>query len=194
MDEYLVPYDGQLAKPEQTMLVDDTFGRWLNELQGRKILVILDNCYAGGQAEGAKKTVADTQMRKGSKALPTPTLRSRPGIALKGGLGMRHGEDFLDEVNRIDRLRFRGAKDIGGAVVLMAASEPNQIAFEMPDDKGSVLTVYLTQALRGAPSRYTPEAAFSQIKPEIEEYVRKTFETSQSPVLTGSSPGLFLRP
>jgi hypothetical protein len=196
MDEYLVPYDGVLAKPEQTMLIDDAFGRWLNELQGRKIFVILDNCYSGGQAEGTKRPVVEGQKPKGVKALPVPSPRMRPGIALKGGLGGRHGEDFLDEVNRIDRLRFKGgrAKDIGGAVVLMAASEPNQIAFEMPSDEGSVLTVFLTKALRSAPSRYTPEAAYGQIKTEVAEYVQRTFQTTQTPVLTGNSPGLLIRP
>ena len=194
MDEYLVPYDGVLARPEETMLVDDTFGRWLNELQGRKVLVILDNCYSGGQAKGMKGRLGDQALRpKGVKALPAQDLGQRPGLGLKGVISSRRLEGFQDEVNRIDRLRFR-SKDIGGAVVLLAASEASQIAFEMPNDEGSVLTYYLTKALRSAPSRYTPEAAYNQIKKDVEDYVQQAFQTTQTPVLTGNSPGLLIRP
>jgi caspase domain-containing protein/uncharacterized protein DUF4384 len=53
-DEYLVPHDGQLTDAEtirRTMLLDDTFGRWLQELDGRRVLVVLDTCHSGGQGQ-----------------------------------------------------------------------------------------------------------------------------------------------
>src|SRR5207248_1192572 len=57
-DEYLVPYDGRLGSTDEvrgTMLMDKTFGRWVQELDGRKLIVILDACHSGGQIQGAAK-------------------------------------------------------------------------------------------------------------------------------------------
>ena len=59
-DEYLVPYDAQisnLATIRRTMLMDDAFGRWLQDLDGRKVAVILDTCFSGGQSSAAKNLV-----------------------------------------------------------------------------------------------------------------------------------------
>jgi hypothetical protein len=57
MSEYLVPYDGKLgtvAQVRSSMLLDVTFARWVQALEGRKVIVILDACHSGGQAAGAK--------------------------------------------------------------------------------------------------------------------------------------------
>ena len=57
-DEYLVPYDGQRLRIDdirQTMLVDDTFGRWMQGLDGRQIVLVLDTCYAGGQPRASAR-------------------------------------------------------------------------------------------------------------------------------------------
>ncbi|MDO4583370.1 MAG: caspase family protein [Planctomycetia bacterium] len=48
-DETLVLYDSRRLEPE-TQLLDDTFGRWIQNLDGRKILVILDACHSAGLA------------------------------------------------------------------------------------------------------------------------------------------------
>ena len=56
-DEYLVPYDGNLddvATIRKTMIMDDTFGRWIQELDGRRVLIVLDTCHSGGQSSGQK--------------------------------------------------------------------------------------------------------------------------------------------
>jgi len=56
-DEYLVPYDAQVGSLEEvrnSMLMDDTFGRWMQDLDGRKVVVILDTCFSGGQSAAAK--------------------------------------------------------------------------------------------------------------------------------------------
>jgi serine/threonine protein kinase len=47
MDEYLVPYDGTLKGP-RGMILDDDFARWMEQLVGRRIGVILDSVYSGG--------------------------------------------------------------------------------------------------------------------------------------------------
>lgn len=48
-DETLVLYDSKRLDPD-TQLLDDTFGRWMQNLDGRKILVILDACHSAGNA------------------------------------------------------------------------------------------------------------------------------------------------
>jgi len=66
LDEYLVPYDGNTASlkdARRTMVMDDEFGRWIQELDGRRILVILDACFSGGQATG--KGLGDAPIAKG---------------------------------------------------------------------------------------------------------------------------------
>lgn len=57
LDEYLVPRDGDSTDIDtirKTMLLDDLFARWLLELDGRKIAVIIDTCYAAGAHKNAK--------------------------------------------------------------------------------------------------------------------------------------------
>ncbi len=60
-DEYLIPHDGVFALEQlrQTMLIDDMFGRWLQALDGRKIILILDACNSGGQIKGARSLPTD---------------------------------------------------------------------------------------------------------------------------------------
>ena len=56
-EEYLVPFGGRLDDLEtirRTMLLDDTFGRWMQDLDGRKVVLILDACHSGGLVAGAK--------------------------------------------------------------------------------------------------------------------------------------------
>jgi WD40 repeat protein/serine/threonine protein kinase len=48
---YLVPHDGKLDSEEATMLLDRTFARWIEALEDREVLVILDTVHAGGMAE-----------------------------------------------------------------------------------------------------------------------------------------------
>jgi hypothetical protein len=57
LSEYLVPYDGKLGRAAEvraSMLLDVTFARWVQALDGRKVVIILDACHSGGQAAGAK--------------------------------------------------------------------------------------------------------------------------------------------
>ena len=54
LDEYLVPDDAELGKPE-TMLLDDMFARWMAALDGRQVFIVLDNCYSGGSSKGVAR-------------------------------------------------------------------------------------------------------------------------------------------
>ena len=61
-DEFLVPHDGKLEKIEETMILDDALGRWIQELDGRKVVIILDACHSGGQAEGKGLDFLDSEL------------------------------------------------------------------------------------------------------------------------------------
>ncbi len=52
-DEYLVPYDFRMNDPN-TRLVDDEFGRIIQDFDGRRVVVILDTCHSGGLSEATK--------------------------------------------------------------------------------------------------------------------------------------------
>ncbi|MEQ8791508.1 MAG: caspase family protein [Pirellulaceae bacterium] len=62
-DETLAPYDidngtadmtiqQRLARLAETEIRDDTLARWIQELQGRHVVLILDTCHSGGVVEG----------------------------------------------------------------------------------------------------------------------------------------------
>jgi hypothetical protein len=53
-DEVLVTYDGDSDDVEGTMILDDMLGRWVQDFVGCEMLVIIDACFAGGQARNEK--------------------------------------------------------------------------------------------------------------------------------------------
>ena len=57
LDEFLVPYNASPEDLEGTVVMDDTLGRWIQALDGRRVVIILDCCYSGGQA--ADKGIKD---------------------------------------------------------------------------------------------------------------------------------------
>ena len=52
-DETLVLYDSKPNDPK-TQLIDDDFGRWVQNLSGRKVLFLLDTCHSSGMGNRAK--------------------------------------------------------------------------------------------------------------------------------------------
>ena len=160
------------------MLLDDTVARWAAELDGRKILFVLDNCFSGGSSKG----VLDSQ-RNDIKGLDGPA-----------GPGDR-AVDFLDgELAR--------AKDLGQVdTAILAASRADQAAWEMADGRGSVLTVLFLEAL-GSPKtdankdgQLSLVEVYDGIKTSVADYVRKTFAAEQTPVLIDNARGsIIIRP
>ena len=177
LDEYLVPHDGVLGKPD-TMILDDTFARWMQQLEGRKIAVILDNCYSGGSSKsfGPRKELF-------AKGLP--------------GSGAKSASlDFFDG-------EMRRAKDLGQqGTIILAASQADQLAWEMPSaDQGSVLTYHVLQSLTAKgcdvnnDGRLTFGEVFRFIEDPIKTYVLRTFQANQDPVLRdNANDGIFLKP
>ncbi|HUG66319.1 MAG TPA: caspase family protein [Pirellulaceae bacterium] len=168
-DEYLVPFDGRLDDLEtirQTMIMDDTFGRWIQEMDGRRVVVVLDMCHSGGQAAGAKSI---------------PSADAEPD---------RGAFDFLD--SEFARIKDIGQRE----TALLASSAANQVSFERKEHDLSTMTYFLVRQLRDARQPVALGDGFEQLKRQVTEYVESTFPgVTQTPVLIDNLSGPFyLRP
>ena len=171
LDEYLVPYDGRLDDLHtirRTMLMDDTFGRWVQDLDGRRVVLILDTCHSGGQPTR-------------EKGLGQPDAQPAAPFG------------FLDLLDA-DRAR---AKDIGQrdtAVLCSAAAD--QIAHVHSQRRLSAMTCFLVDLLATAGGPVTLEQGFDYLSRQVPRYVAGEYPGSpQTPVLISDLSGDFcLRP
>lgn len=177
LDELLVPYDANtenIDTVKATMLSDDTFGRWIQELDGRRIAVILDTCHSAGQATNEKS------LRDGAKGLPMTFGKAIQGVEL----------DFFDG-------EFARTKDIGqkGAAIL-ASSQAAQISFVRREEDLSAMTYFLVKLIEKNDGPVTLATAFKHLQKELPAYVERRFPgTTQTPVLVDDiRPQLYLRP
>ena len=167
-DEYLVPHDGILGKPE-TMILDDTFARWMQELSGREVAIIMDNCYSGGASKSLDGAVVTPKsiVAKGAKAV------DYDGIEVE----------------------LKRTKDLGQAnTIVVAACKANQLAWEMPaSQKGSVLTHYLIASLDDSAAdadrdgKVTVQESYGYVKQKVETYVKEKFDTDQNPIIVDNA-------
>ena len=170
--EYLVPYDGQTGDPaavERSMLLDDTFGRWMQELDGRRIVVILDACYSGGQGE--------------SKSLSK-------GLDLPASAPPRVRFNFLDRA-------LRQAKKLGQTdLAMLASSTADQVSFERREKDMGVMTYFLVRQLATPGAPLTLAAVHAELVRRVPKYVESRFPgATQTPVLIDQiAPPFYLRP
>ena len=168
-DEYLVPYDGQLEPSDatrKTMLLDKSFGRWVQHLDGRKLIVILDACHSGGQTQGARK-------------------------ALSGGADDVPFRDFFFHTT-LRRIKDIGQRE----TAVLASSRATQLSFERRDGSLSVMTHFLVQRLKaGSTSLSLPDVA-RYIIDEVPKFVEENYAgTTQTPVFVdNTTPPVYLRP
>ena len=170
LDEFLVLYNTNIDRLDTiraTALMDDAFGRWLQDLDGREILVILDTCHSGGQATD-EETVRAKDLPKSMKYVKGLTM---PGVPNDGDF------DFWD--GEMARTKDIGQRD----AVLLAAATAAQKAFERREGDFSVMTHYLIELLKSGP-RVTLKDAFEYVSHKVPDYVQMKFPgTTQTPVL-----------
>ncbi|MDR1384578.1 MAG: caspase family protein, partial [Planctomycetaceae bacterium] len=124
--EFLVPYDADTNNINGSMLFDETFGRWIQDLDGRKVLIVLDACHSGGQANSAKNL---------SKALDT-------------------NGDW--KPLRFAFTQLAVAKDVGQKnAALIASSTSSEVSYVRKEKDMSVLTYYLLNAVENSNSPIT---------------------------------------
>jgi len=177
-DEFLALYDTQLDNLEtvrRTALVDDECGHWLQKLDGRKIVVVLDACHSAGQAE--------------EKALG-PAQAIVPGVECGKGFTMQGVTDtgsfaFLD--GELPRVRDIGQRE----TAVLAASDSAQLAFERRDRTLSVMTHFLLEYVRHNSDAKLTEA-YRYLRQEVPGFVAKEFPGKiQTPKLFNELSGEF---
>ncbi len=131
---------------QQTQLTDDELGHWVQKLDGRRVVVILDACRSGGM----NKTDGP------------------PDKGLNGGPRGRRGFDFLSgEFSRLKDL------DQPSLTVLAAASE-NQDSAEFNNDKNGLFTksilALLARAEGPVDARLAIETATADIVAKFKEF------------------------
>jgi uncharacterized caspase-like protein len=180
-DEFLVPYDGKLDDIDTmrtTMLMDDTFGRWVQALDGRKVMVVLDACHSGGQASTPAKSLEDY-----GKGIGTFGAGAREDGKYKSFF-------FSTELERI-------SKDIKQKdAAVLASSRAAQVSFERRQGDLSVMTYYLIEQINGSRGTTTIQDAYDNLKGKVPAYVEKEFPgTTQTPLIAGEiTPPAYVKP
>jgi hypothetical protein len=168
-DEYLVPHDGVLGQPE-TMILDDTFARWIRELDGRRVAIILDNCYSGGASKAAK------------------------GV---GPMPARSGPlDFFDgELARTKDLGQQGTMVIAACEANQIAWEMPSADQGSVLTYNVLKSLAQPTADGNGDGELSLGEVFRFVREPVAEYVRKTFSAEQTPVLLdNANDGILLKP
>lgn len=196
-DEYLVPHDGELGSTDAvraTMLMDKTFGRWVQELDGRRLVVILDACHSGGQAAGASKDVDkfekgldDNAGLPGGKGLEPFKRASYKGLGADEETATKENDFYTKKGADYFFVRaFRSfSKDIGQKnAAVLASCKASEISFERRERDMSVMTYFLVKYLGDGGNTLTLQDAVTRLTKDVGEYINKNFEgASQTPIL-----------
>lgn len=120
-DETLVLYDSKPNDPS-TQLIDDDFGRWVQNLSGRKVLFIMDTCHSEGMGNRAK------------------------ALRLSDDWDSEYDWDFgLGECSVVKDL---GQPNLA----LIASCAKDEVSLVREDDDMSVMTWYVVDCLKKNPS------------------------------------------
>ena len=167
LDECLVLNDSRYrngAIAPESVLLDDRLNKALQGLQGRKVALILDVCFAGGANKGG---VRPARSGAGEDASVSGLL-DRPRNLTKGPGGPNPGD-----------------------IVLLGAGTDEQITFGHQGGELSVMTYFLDRDLVLHPSTPISVAdAYEYLKTSVAGYFQShqsTDWTSQTPVLDGAA-------
>lgn len=191
-DEFLVPYDVNPEKLQETVVMDDAFGRWIQELDGRRVVVILDACHSGGQfgqkgLDAAKELGDSNRIIKDTNEVNLDSFNALLDRA--AGNTLRGASDWVflgDELTRI--------KDIGqDDAAMLFSSKEDEISVERRDGKLSALTYFLVECIEGN-ERVTLSNAYDHVKVAVPKYVEANFPNrTQTPQLKGTGLDVRLR-
>jgi hypothetical protein len=167
-DEYLVPYDGSLEPADavrSTMLLDKAFGRWVQNLDGRKLVVIIDACHSGGQTQGAVKSISG-----GNTAVPFRKFFFATTLKRTKDIGQRE-------------------------TAVLASSRATQVSFERRGESLSVMTHFLVEKLSSGSGPVTLKEVAEDLAKRVPQFVEQHYPgTTQTPVFVDqTTPPVYLR-
>lgn len=177
MDEVLVTYDISRDDVANTGVLDDVLRRWVQDLDGRRLVFIADTCLAGGFAGTGK-------------GVTTKSLFSD----LKGGQDnvpqTKSTFDFFDT-------EFAQTKDIGQKeTAVLSSSADKEASLVRRDGNSSVMTGFLVDFVNGKNGSVPLGDAADYVKREVPKYVHEHMPgMNQEPqFLNNLSSPIFLRP
>ena len=189
LDEFLVTYDTSPENLNATVVMDDTLGRWVQALDGRNVVVILDACHSGGQATG--KGLGDGKSgEKGGlfqnveSSKSSSSLNSLFGSAKDGGRVKTVRWGHLPSPGDLLQGELARIKDIGqDDAVMLASSASDEISAERRDQKLSVMTYFLVERIVKADS-LTLKEAYKYVSQEVPKYMKEHYPgRTETPVL-----------
>lgn len=167
-DETLILYDTDATDPK-TQLTDDEFGRWVQNLSGRKVLFIFDTCHSGGLAENAKSLGSFSNAFSDDYVNNSRQSRSIGSINSPSDSDADLDWDFGLEA-------CASVKDIGQANLAVIASCAKTEPSLVMEEKGlSVMTSFILEELKKG-SGITHEQLYRRIKPKVYDYVKQRYE------------------
>jgi len=180
-DAFLVPYDGTPEDIAGSMVLDDTLGRWIQTLDGRKVCLIVDACHSAGQAAGRSVSARSPVSPRPESRLGETRLRD-----LNWGV-IRSPADFLGG-------QMRRIKDIGqDDAAMLFSSASDEISAERRDGKLSVMTYFLVEKLLSS-STLTLAEAYEHVRVEVPKYMKDHFPgREQNPQLVPEQAGKDVR-
>ena len=194
---YLVPHDGDTKNPENTMIMEGPFGKWVQNLNGRKLFFIIDACHAGGMTQRAKSIdVADNSY----VATGEPTLKGlvddMTGESESGSKSLNDDPkefvDFMFGFSGFACSKALGQKDLA----VLASSSYNQLSWERQEGDLSVMTHYLIKAIEDGKRGMTHKDIKPIIRQAVNEYVIKNHPNTRQTVVDQDelTPGMILKP
>ncbi len=201
-DEFLVPYDADTKNMNKTVVSDDALGRWVQQLDGRKVVVIFDACHSGGVAEGKGLTggIKGNGLLQSAddidadsadellKALQDDNSGGTSNFVIGGPRRRSDGREFMGDV--MDRLQNLRTKDIRAQdAVMLLSCQADEISAERRDGTLSVMTYSLIEKIESSNS-LTLEGAYNYVKVEVPKYMKKHFPgRTQTPQLCPKNSG-----
>ena len=185
--EYLVPYDGRLSDPENTMLLEGPFGQWVQRLNGRKLFFVLDACHSGGMTARAKS------MNNADEEKPAETLAEAIGRAKS--VADDPEEEFIDFSFGFQS--FARSKALGqNGLAVLASSSYNQLSWERDEGDLSVLTYFLIKTIIEGPRSITHKDLKPKVREAVDRYIGKTYPNTRQTIVEQDdlTPGLLLKP
>jgi hypothetical protein len=175
------------------MVLDDTLGRWIQALDGRKVCIILDACHSAGMAEGkGLDDENDGQRSAGSgtassvDAVLAAITGANEGAGSYADLGWQpitSPADFLG--GKLGRMKDIGQNDAD----MLFSSASDEISAERRDGKLSVMTHFLAEKIL-ASSTLTLEQGYQHVLVEVPKYMKAHFPgREQTPQLVPAQGG-----
>lgn len=165
-DEYLVPHDGILGKPE-TMILDDTFARWMQELSGRKVAIFMDNCYSGGASKGVKSITPPGAKGTDYDGIEVEVRRTKD-------LGQQN--TIVLAACQANQLAWEMPPAQKGSVLTHYLLEALQDKKSDADQDGQL----------------TVQEAYQYVQQKVEKYVKDKFQADQNPIIVDNSQDTFI--